>query len=1546
MAITRSMSAPVDEHSGDSSPAHATGNATSITRGQPQPTIVNLEAEVRAANATRTQQLNVLDEAETEASQPRTSGLDELASTRQQLHPDATRRSRSRSRHSDRSRSPRNKKRARSHYTRRVSFHQPQQLLSQSLGNYAPWSVYMKLALSDDVLWLDVLENVYTSQELEREGLMEADRVVRKHIMISVEMGEISAIAGARTANEMWSILRDKYESAVDPTTAKREFYGTTIQDSTPIKQHIDRMVILRSNMERSGTLVSEHEFLTTLKHSLLNPNRRLLRGDVKRSEHATVDKFTTYILSLDDEPIPPSKRTRDTAQSITNKPKPEPSSSAKIPESNCANCGRGNHLTEACRQEGGAQQRHCTGCGRYGHVVEKCWKRGGGDENDRSGVPKSLTQSAQIAAVSKPKDQEKELDPKAVMEELKQLREEMKRQNNQYGNSLYAESTRALMATPHPQVPVHPAQGERGISFVCDSGATSHMVNDASLFTSFVGCDVEVRTANEGSPLRATAIGTVHLQAADDHLHRTISLKRALYVPGLSSNLLSVRKLHVDGYRLSFDRNTVSLYEENDSISTGVIINELYVFLMCRPFHELASLSINSKPPPRKTTWDFLHRAAAHVNIKTIKSALSNGRVKSLEMSSDQPQDCVPCAISKMPAGKYTSRNTEYKSVGDLLCADLMFFDRPSVSGFLLAAVFIDVSSNYIWAYPLRRKDAGTILDIWKALVNFIQTRTTRTVRELQTDNGGEWVNALMSDYNKQKGITHRTTVPYAHAMNGKVERAIRTLSDGTRSNLQSVDSDSLWPSALHHLLHARNRLVESSTSASKSPYEIIYDRKPDVSYLLPFGQTVLALVHGEKRRKLSDKAVKGRVIGYVEDAMYRVLINSRDTIVTRDIRILNKDPLSPPFPSTQPSRTEVPIKRPHSPENESDKSSSSDIQETAPRRSSRTSKPSQRLIDSQQSHTSSLVPTLPTSTLYTESDTVTPFVSSILQEESCFSIGLDPFDTTAEYAKNVSPRLRDLLNGDDRDLVLEAIAQELSNFLDSGTFHVRERIRGERVIPGIFIISKKRSAEGGWRYKARWVVRGDMQRAGEFEDTFALAGDYASYRLLMALAASSTSSLSALDITSAFLAAKIDKPNIVVQLPTFFPTKGFTHPVGVLLKALYGLRQAPLLFHNHLRSCMIKVGYTNLICAPMLFYKQAEPPSRIEGGNLAKPTSPDILATFFVDDGEGVTMEDRMDNKVVGNRDKGGVDGTFVEDVRKHFPLKEKDLRQDTLILGMVVRWDPNQHSVKISVPARIEELARDLRLENSNSTTKTPMATDALKTLVYDSSPINLTFPYAKAVGSLIWIGTVVRPDIAFAIGVLSRFIAVPRDSHVAAVKRVVQYLLSTKNLGLKYRMTPGKPSIPISYSDSDWAGDLRDRKSVTGFVVVMNGAAISWRSRKQTVVAKSTAEAEYVAASACASEVLWFRNIFHEMNRPLEATELHVDNQAAMQMTENEVHHSRTKSIAIPVHHIRNQVDMRNIKLVRIAGTENPADILTKPLPTPAHRACCALLGLVE
>jgi hypothetical protein len=232
--------------------------------------------------------------------------------------------------------------------------------------------------------------------------------------------------------------------------------------------------------------------------------------------------------------------------------------------------------------------------------------------------------------------------------------------------------------------------------------------------------------------------------------------------------------------------------------------------------------------------------------------------------------------------------------------------------------------------------------------------------------------------------------------------------------------------------------------------------------------------------------------------------------------------------------------------------------------------------------------------------------------------------------------------------------------------------------------------------------------------------------------------------------------------------------------------------------------------------------------------------------------------------------------------------------------------------------------------------------------DESLIDTVFPYAKAIGSLLWIGTVARPDITFSVNVLARYMTKPRSSHVTAAKRVIRYLLGTRNLGLVYchpRPQNANMGSITGFSDSDWGGDLRDMRSTTGFVVIHNGAAVSWKSKKQTVVATSTAEAEYVAASACADEMVWFSHIFQEIGLPFSIPpRLHVDNQAAIFMANKDVHLSKSKAISLRVHKIKEHVTQKRIDLHPVRSENNPADILTKALPLDKHNICVSLLGM--
>jgi hypothetical protein len=208
------------------------------------------------------------------------------------------------------------------------------------------------------------------------------------------------------------------------------------------------------------------------------------------------------------------------------------------------------------------------------------------------------------------------------------------------------------------------------------------------------------------------------------------------------------------------------------------------------------------------------------------------------------------------------------------------------------------------------------------------------------------------------------------------------------------------------------------------------------------------------------------------------------------------------------------------------------------------------------------------------------------------------------------------------------------------------------------------------------------------------------------------------------------------------------------------------------------------------------------------------------------------------------------------------------------------------------------------------------------------------YGSVIGSLSWAAISTRPDISHAVGVLSRFLTDPKPHHWIAAQRVLRYLKGTAHLGLTYRGNPESSNSlvlgPI-YTDSDWAGDKTDCKSTGGMVTKMNGCAISWKSKKQSIVAQSSAEAEYIASAEGVREALWLRQLLTELSfAPSSGTLMFGDNKTAISMAENMVTQVRSKHIDIKHHFLRDHVQKGDIDLQWISTEEQEADIFTKAL----------------
>lgn len=216
-----------------------------------------------------------------------------------------------------------------------------------------------------------------------------------------------------------------------------------------------------------------------------------------------------------------------------------------------------------------------------------------------------------------------------------------------------------------------------------------------------------------------------------------------------------------------------------------------------------------------------------------------------------------------------------------------------------------------------------------------------------------------------------------------------------------------------------------------------------------------------------------------------------------------------------------------------------------------------------------------------------------------------------------------------------------------------------------------------------------------------------------------------------------------------------------------------------------------------------------------------------------------------------------------------------------------------------------------------------------------------PYASAIGSLMYAMVCTRPDIAHAVGVVSRYMSNPGKQHWEAVKWIMRYLRGSSNVSLCFTRTGLKLQ---GYVDADLAGDMDSRKSTTGFVYTLGGTAVCWGSKLQKIVALSTTEAEYVAVTEAGKEMVWLQGFLDELGKTVEKGVLHSDSQSAIFLAKNPAFHSRTKHIQLRYHFIRSLIDSGQLILEKIRGAENPADMLTKVVTVDKLKLCEASVGL--
>jgi hypothetical protein len=378
-----------------------------------------------------------------------------------------------------------------------------------------------------------------------------------------------------------------------------------------------------------------------------------------------------------------------------------------------------------------------------------------------------------------------------------------------------------------------------------------------------------------------------------------------------------------------------------------------------------------------------------------------------------------------------------------------------------------------------------------------------------------------------------------------------------------------------------------------------------------------------------------------------------------------------------------------------------------------------------------------------------------------------------------------------------------------------------------------------------------------------------YTSIRTIIALAAKMKWKLHQMDVKTAFLNGVIEE-EVYIEKPQGFEVEDRKSHVCILKKSLYGLKQAPRTWYGHIDIFLTSLGFTKRKADSNLYFK-------IMNNEL-------VILLLYVDD-LFLTGEEKLIAE-------------FKKRLASEFEMKDLGLMH--YFLGLEVWQSPERillNQGKYMV--KILKIFDMLECKPMN----TPMEVK-LKLLVDTSSELIDATLYRKIIGSLMYLMNT-RLDICFSVNTLIQFLVEPRCVHLVAAKHVMRYLKGTIDYGLSY---DGDHDFTLSgYTDADWAGSVFDRKSTSRCYFSLGSAMISWQSRKQSSIAFSTVEVEYIVACSASCEAIWLRKLLTDLfDLEMRATLILCDNQSCIKMTENHVFHDRLKHIEIRYHYIRDMV----------------------------------------
>ncbi|KAK1684531.1 hypothetical protein QYE76_045379 [Lolium multiflorum] len=503
------------------------------------------------------------------------------------------------------------------------------------------------------------------------------------------------------------------------------------------------------------------------------------------------------------------------------------------------------------------------------------------------------------------------------------------------------------------------------------------------------------------------------------------------------------------------------------------------------------------------------------------------------------------------------------------------------------------------------------------------------------------------------------------------------------------------------------------------------------------------------------------------------------------------------------------------------------------------------------------------------------------------------------------------------------EAMKSEMGSMYDNQVWTLVDLPDSRKAVENKWIFKRKTNADGNITvYKARLVAKGFRQIQGvDYDETFSPVAKLKSVRILLAIAAFFDYEIWQMDVKTAFLNGDIEEELYMVQ------PKGFVDPknadkVCKLQCSIYGLKQASRSWNRRFDKVIKDFGFVQCHGEACIYKK-------VSGSSVA-------FLILYVDDILLIGNDIELLSSVKGY-------------LNKCFSMK--DLGEAAYILGIKIYRDRSRRLIGLSQSTYLDKILKKFRMDESKKGFL-PMLPG--KVLSKTQGPATAEerermnkIPYASAVGSIMYAMLCTRPDIAHVVSLTSRYQSDPGMEHWTAVKNILKYLKRTKDMFLCYG--GDQELVVTSYTDASWNTDPDDSKSQSGYVFILNGAAVSWCSSKQCTVAKSSTESEYIAASEASSEAVWMKRFIVELGvvpSALDPLVIYCDNMGAIANAQEPRSHKKLKHIKLHFHSIREYIEDGEVKICKVHTDLNVADPLTKALPRAKHDQHQNAMGLLQ